>query len=113
MDLERINRKHFAETDMYYRVGYGLSSKLLSFKQGTIHLEVVLGYKWDKGYASTAVELAECWKTSHPELKNAVACKVYIIDAKKFNYKKHLIHLGIKPGYDAKKGIIFQKNMLN
>ncbi len=101
------------ETDMFYRVGYGLTSKMLSFDSGTMHLEVVIGKKWKKSYSATALELAHCWKSTHPELSHAVACKVYIIDAKTYNYKKHLIHVGIKPGYDAKKGVLFNKNMLN
>ena len=113
MNIDKINRKHYVETDMFYRVGLGLSSKLIAFDSGTIHLEVIIEKKWKKGYNATAVEIANCWKDTHPELQVAVGCKVYIIDAKKFSYKRHLIHSGIKPGYDAQKGILFNKNMLN
>ena len=113
MDIEKLNRRHFVETDMYYRVGMGLSSKLLSFENGTIHLEIVIGSKWDKNYNATTAELAHCWKSSHPELGQAIACKVFIIDTKQFPYKQYLIHKGIKPGYDALKGIIFNKSHLN
>lgn len=113
MNIEKINRKHYVETDLYYRVRLGLSSKILAFESGTIHLEVVIGKKWNKGYSATALEISNCWKETHPELQAAVGCKVYIIDAKKYSYKQHLIHSGIKPGYDAKKGILFNKNMLN
>ena len=113
MDLEKINRRHLVTNDMYYRVGYGLSSRLLSFKSGTIELEVTIGKKWNRKYNETALEIANCWKNTHSELSSAFACKVYIIDAKKFRYKQHLIHVGIKPGYDAKKGVIFNKNVSN
>jgi hypothetical protein len=113
MDIEKINRKHFVETDMYYRVGLGLSSKLISFENGTINVEIVISKKWKKNYNATAAELAHCWKNTHPELSKAIACKAYIIDTRAYSYKQYLIHKGIKPGYDAKKGVIFTKQHLN
>lgn len=113
MNIDKINRKHYVETDMHYRMSYNLSSRLLSYEFGTIHLEVVMGKKWNKNYNATANELATLWKNTHPELSQAIACKVYIIDTNKYNYKQHLIHIGVKPEYDAKKGVLFTKNMLN
>ncbi len=113
MNIEEINRKHFIETDMYYRVGYGLSSKLLNFRSGIITIEVVLSRKWDKDYNTTALEMANIWKNNHSELKYAIGCKIYIIDTKANPYKKSLIHSGVKPGYDAKKGILFSKGYMN
>ncbi len=113
MDIDRLNRKHFVETDMYYRVGMGLSSKLLKYENGTIYLEVIIRRKWKKNYNATAAELAYCWKNTHPELENAIACKVYIVDTIQYPYKQYLIHKGIMPGYDAKKGIIYNKPQLN
>ena len=113
MNIEEINRKHFIETDMYYRVGYGLSSKMLNFRSGIITIEVTISRKWHKDYNTTALEMANIWKTNHPELKHAIGCKIFIIDTKKNAYKKSLIHSGIKPGYDAKKGILFAKGYMN
>ncbi len=113
MDIDKINRRHFVETDMYYRVGMGLTSKLLSYEKGIIKLEVVINKKWKKSHNATALEIAHCWKDNNLELSKAVGCKVFIIDARDFNYKQYLIHRGIKPGYDAKKGILFKKNLLN
>ena len=113
MDINSINRRHYIETDMYYRVGFGLTSKLLSFENGIFHLEVVIGRKWDKSYNATASELAYCWKSSNPELSHAIGCKVFIIDAKTYDYKQYLIHKGLTPGYDARKGILFSKNLSN
>ena len=113
MNIEEINRKHFMETDMYYRVGYGLSSKLLKFENGIIFLEVLIGKKWKKSYNATAFELAKCWKDTHQELAKAIACKVFIIDTKAYPYKRTLRNMGASPGYDAKKGIIFRDNYLN
>ncbi len=113
MDIDKLNRKHFVETDMFYRVSKGLSSKLLDYKNGIIYLEVVLSKKWKKNYNATASEIAHCWKNTHTELAEATACKVYIVDTKEYDYKQYLIHKGIKPGYDAKKGIIFNKYHLN
>ena len=113
MNIEEINRKHFMETDMYYRVGFGLSSKLLKFENGIIYLEVLIGKKWNKSYNATAFELSNCWKETHKELSKAIAAKVFIIDTKAFPYKKELRNMGASPGYDAKKGIIFRESYLN
>ena len=108
-----ILRRHFVETDLYYRVSLGLSSKLLCYQNGIFHLEVTLGRKWEKNYNATAAEIAHAWKTSHAELSHALGCKVFIIDLKKDNNKTILIQSGITPGYDAYKGILFRKNYLN
>lgn len=113
MNIEELNRKHFLETDMFYRVGYGLSSKLLDFKNGVIYLEIVTGRKWKKSHNATAHELAHCWKKTHPELSHAIACKVYIIDTKKNPYKRSLLNVGVQADYDARKGVIFAENFLN
>lgn len=113
MNIEEINRKHFIETDMYYRVGFGLTSKLIKVVNGVFTIEVVTSRKWDKDYNATAQELAYLWKKTHKELSHALAARVYIVDAKKYNYKQSLIHRGIKPGYDSKKGVIFRKKYLN
>ena len=113
MDIEKLNRKHFLGLDMYYRVGFGLSSKLIKFENGILHIEVVIGRKWKRNYNSTAAELAYAWRDSHKELSKAIACKVFIIDCKINQYKQFFIQSGIKPTYDARKGIIFAKNYLN
>ena len=113
MNIEEINKKHFIETDMYYRVGYGLSSKLLNFSMGIFTIEVVVSEKWSKDFNATSQELAYLWKNNHIELKRAIGCKVYIIDSRTYDYKHALLTRGIKPGYDAKKGIIFRKGYLN
>ena len=113
MDIQKINRRHFVETDLYYRVSLGLSSKLLCYQNGIFHLEVTLGRKWEKNYNATAAEIAHAWKTSNAELSHALGCKVFIIDLKKDNNKTILIQSGITPGYDAYKGILFRKNYLN
>jgi hypothetical protein len=113
MDIQKINRRHFVETDLYYRVSLGLSSRLLKFENGVFHLEVTLGRKWDKNYNVTAAEISYSWKMANPELEHAVGCKVFIIDLKKGENKTILIRAGINPGYDAFKGILFRKNYLN
>ena len=113
MNIEEINKKHFLETGMYYRVGFGLHSKLVDYKNGIIFLEVIIGRKWRKSHNATAHELAHCWKETHPELEKAVAAKVYIIDTKKYSYKRALIHSGVKPSYDAKKGVLYREQYMN
>ena len=113
MNIEEINRKHYITQDIYYRVGFGLSSKLLRFDKGIIYLEMEVRKKWDKSYNAAVYEIAHCWKKEHAEFASAVACKVYIIDSKKFPYKRTLMHLGIKPGYDGVKGILYDSKKFN
>ncbi len=98
---------------MYYRVGFGLSSRLLAFRNGIIYLQVVIGRKWAKDYHGTTLELAHCWKTEHDELSEALGCKVFIIDAQKYPYKQDLLKLKISVGHDAKMGMLFDSNVLN
>lgn len=113
MDIQKINRRHFVETDLYYRVSLGLSSKLMKYENGIFYLELTLGRKWDKNYNATAAEMAHCWKNSNPELEKALGCKVFIVDLRSNELKATLISSGISPGYDAYKGILFRKNYLN
>lgn len=113
MDIEKINRKHFVETDMFYRMDLGISSKLLKVSNGVFYLEIILSNKWSGSYTRTATEIAHLWKMRHNELEEMIAAKLYFIDEKKNPYKRDLIVQGIKPDYDAKKGIIFKKYYLN
>jgi hypothetical protein len=113
MDIQKINKRHFVETDLFYRVSLGLSSKLLKFQNGIIHIEVTLGRKWEKNFNATAAEISHCWKTNHPELSHAIGCKVFIIDLRDNDMKASLLSAGISPSYDAFKGILFCRNYLN
>ena len=108
MNIEEINRKHFIKTDMFFRVGKGLSSKLLKFDHGIIYLELEVRAKWDRSIDAAAWTVAHSWKNEHLEFKNAIASKVFIIDSRSYNYKRTLMHLGVKPGYDAYKGVFFK-----
>ncbi|MBK8548916.1 MAG: hypothetical protein IPL63_16675 [Saprospiraceae bacterium] len=79
MDIQKINKRHYIATDMYYRISLGLSSKLLKYENGIIYLEITLSKKWTKNYNATAAELAYSWKSSHPELCKALGCKVLLL----------------------------------
>jgi len=113
MDIQSINRRHFVETDLYYRVSMGLSSRLLKFDNGIFHIEVTLARKWNKNYNATAAEIAHCWRSNYPELEHALGCKVFILDIRGDEMKQSLIQSGITPAYDAYKGILFRKQYLN
>lgn len=108
MNIEDINRKHFIKTDMFFRVGKGLSSKLLKYEHGIVYLELEIRDKWTRSLDAGAWAVANSWKNEHPELKEAIAAKVYIIDSRSYEYKRTLLHLGVKPGYDAYKGVFFK-----
>lgn len=113
MSIEEINRKHYFKADMYYRVGYGLTSRLLAYRNGVIYLQVIIGRKWSKDYHATTLELAHLWRNEHEELDKALGCKVYIIDAKKHPYKQDLLKLKINVQADAKMGMLFTNDVLN
>jgi hypothetical protein len=108
MNIEELNRKHFIKTDMFFRVGKGLSSKLIRFDHGIIYLELEVRTKWNRSIDAAAWAIAHSWKSEHPEFDQAVAAKVYIIDSRSYDYKRTLMHLGVKPGYDAYKGVFFK-----
>jgi len=108
MNIEDLNRKHFIKTDMFFRVGKGLSSKLLKYENGIIYIELEVRGKWKRTLNSAAWAIAHSWKTENPEFGEAIASKVYIIDSRSYEYKRTLMHLGVKPGYDAYKGVFFK-----
>ncbi len=108
MNIEEINKKHFIKTDMLFRVGKGLSSKLIKYEHGIIYLEVEVRSKWRKSMDAAAYTIAQSWYREHPEFTDAVASKVFIIDSREFTYKRTLMHLGVKPGYDSYKGVFFK-----
>lgn len=108
MNIEEINKKHFIKTDMLFRVGKGLSSKLLKFENNIIYLELEVRKKWDRSIDAAAFIVSHSWKDEHPEFEGAIASKVYVIDSREFDYKRTLMHLGVKPGYDAYKGVFFK-----
>jgi hypothetical protein len=113
MDIEKINKRHYVETDMYYRVEVGLSSKLLKYENGIFHLEVIVGRKWNRNLSAAAAEMAYTWKNSNAELTTAIGCKVYLIDTKNSPFKQYLVNAEISPQYDAKKGVLFYRQHLN
>ncbi len=108
MNIEELNKKHFLNTDMYFRIGQGLSSRLLKYEHGIIHVELEVRKKWTKSMDAAAYLVANSWKNEHEELADAVASKVFIINSKVFDYKRTLIHLGVRPGYDEYKGVFFK-----
>ncbi|MDQ3142859.1 MAG: hypothetical protein M3Q56_11500 [Bacteroidota bacterium] len=113
IDIAALNRKHLLRADVVYRVNHGLCSRLVNFRNGIIYLEVMFTKKWLKNFVDTTEELAHCWRNSNKELAKAIGCKVYIIDARTYPYKKELyLHSGVA-SYDAKKGILFGDHILN
>lgn len=113
MDIEKINRRHLVEIDLYSRISQGLSSKLMKYENGVIHLEVTIGRKWVKNHNATAAEISHIWKSGHMELIHALGCKVFIIDLKKGEKKVELVKAGKCLSYDSCKGVLFSKNYLN
>ncbi|MBK8370352.1 MAG: hypothetical protein IPL20_03040 [Saprospiraceae bacterium] len=112
-NIPQINRRHFLETDLYYRVSYGMSSTLLKYENGIFFLELTLSKECDKNYNAAAAEMAYCWKSRNPELDKALGCKVFIIDLRGTKLKSVLINSGVTHDYNACKGILFRNDYLN
>lgn len=108
MNIDELNKRHFINQDMYYRVGHGLSSKLMRYENGIIYLELEIRSKWTKSLNAAVSLIANSWHRENPEFSDAIACKINIIDSRRYRYKRTLMHLGIKPGYDACKGVFFK-----
>ena len=113
MNINRINKEFLLKKGMYNAVLYGLTSTMYSYQNGIIHLQVYLRSKRIKNYPTTAYKIAHAWKNSIPELKNAIGCKIFIIDLDKSHNAKALIDMGVKIDYHAQKGILFAPNQLN
>ena len=93
---------------MFFRIDKGLSSKLIRFDHGIIYLELEVRSKWKRSLDAASWTIAHSWKMENPEFKDAIASKVYVIDSRSYEYKRTLLHIGIKPGYDAYKGVFFK-----
>lgn len=48
INIKEINRKHLLKSDVVYRINYGLSSRLVNFRNGIMYLEVMFTRKWKK-----------------------------------------------------------------
>lgn len=113
MNIEHINRRHSEEIDMYYRSNYGISSRLVRFENLTIHVEVLLSRKRNRSYAAIAAEIAYLWQQANHELNFAIGCKIYFVDGHLNPIKEELFKSRITTNFDARKGILFQRNYLN
>lgn len=112
-NLEKINRRHILEIECAYRKKHDLYSRLVTYRNGIIYLEVMFGPRWRKNYRSTAFEIAHFWRKNHPEITEAVGAKVYIIDARKHLYKRNAYFNGEHLDHDSKKGVLFSPYFVN
>lgn len=114
MDLKQLNKQYFLKKDMYTAVLNGISSNLMSYRNGIMYLEVVLTSKWKKSYDFTAYQLAHDWKNSFKSLENAIGCKVFIVDHRQKTSKGYGESKSFSTkAYRAKKGILFRSDQLN
>ncbi len=102
MDIEGINKRHFLKYNMQNRMEHDLSSRLVKYENCILHIEVASGAKWKKPPYKTALKIAKNWKDIHPELKEALGAKIFILDSKD-DYPNQGPEIKIK----YKKGILF------
>ena len=81
MNINGINKRHFLKYNMQYRMEHDISSRLIRYDNCILHIEVSIGEKWRKPPHKTALEIATNWKHIHPELKNALGAKIFIVDS--------------------------------
>jgi hypothetical protein len=113
MDINVINKRHFLKYNMQYRIEHDISSRLISYDNCILHIEVFFGKKWKKPPYKTALEIAKNWKFIHPELKNALGAKIFIIDSNDDSYdqisetKRDVLGNEVNRRVRYKKGILF------
>ncbi len=66
---------------MLYRLEYDLSTKLIKYENCIMFINIYIGAKCKKTPYKTAMDIANNWRDIHPELKNALGAKVYIIES--------------------------------
>jgi hypothetical protein len=114
MDLKQLNKQYFLRKDMYTSVLEGISSNLISYRNGIMYIEVVISKKWKRSYDYTAFRVAHDWKKSFESLEDAIGCKVFIIDKRNDKTLLPVKKLKLKAHpYQAKKGILFRSDQLN
>ena len=114
MNLEDINKQYLLKKDLYDAVLTGISSKVLRYQNGIFSIRLIIGVKWKKSEALAAREAAFAWRDYIPEFKDALACKVYIVDLRKEESSIPSLSPGRSFGrYTARKGILFGSGKLN
>ena len=77
-DLDEINRRHIRSIDKFYRMYAGAASKLLSYEDGILELDVRLDGRLKKATpAAMAVKLANSWHRE-PELQDATGYVAHV-----------------------------------
>ncbi len=102
MNIDSINKRHFLKYNVQYRLEYDLSTKLVKYENCIMFISIHIGTNWKKTPYKTALDIARNWREVHPELKNAVGAKVYIVESQNA-IEENTSELKIK----YKKGILF------
>ncbi|TXB66197.1 hypothetical protein FRY74_06385 [Vicingus serpentipes] len=71
IELNRINESHIMRVDKLYRMHGGLSSRLISYQNQTMFLEIIISNRWRKDNLTTANQIAKCWKEYNNQLANS------------------------------------------
>jgi len=103
MNIEHINKRHFKKYNSYYNSEYGISTRLISYKNCILNIEILNSSGQKKPPYKIAFDIAKHWKNSHPEFKFAIGAKVFIADLSTKDQKNPLTEIKIK----YKKGILF------
>ncbi len=80
MDINNINKRHFNKYSKYYLVEFGVESNLLKYENCILYIDVVIKSNMSAPPYKTAYEIANNWKKVHPELKNAIGAKIFILE---------------------------------
>jgi hypothetical protein len=81
--IQDINHRHIKNVDKLYRMFAGLSSELLEYSDQTLQIAIECSEKWKKPVEDTALQIAESWKTSNPELQHAKYYQAIILTPEK------------------------------
>jgi len=80
IDIAAISNRHICRIDKLYRMYGGLSSKLLSYDDQVIELEIRKSALWSKSPEVTARQLSNDWRRCNAELSGAIAFIVHLYE---------------------------------
>jgi len=77
-EIKKINDRHIHDVDKWYRIMEGISSRLISVREGIISLEVLINFTETHDPEKTTSKISETWRRFNPELGGAALIEVSV-----------------------------------
>ena len=89
--LKAINGYHVRIIDKWYRMLYGISSKLTNVKDGVASLRININPRWKKSNKETALHFIKNWRNAHEEFKDIDSWNVQVFLVQ--NIAGYIVHM--------------------